>query len=615
MRITKRSTRFAALAVGLALVAASCGSDKAKDASPSGGSTAATTGGTAATETSAVETTAAPVESSAPAGGASGGSVTYAAEQEYTSYNNDAADQGLVANVLVLNLTQPGVYITMPDLTYKLYDDMMESVEVTSKDPQVVVYKVKPAAVWSDGESIGCSDFYLYWLSHNGKSGNALAADGTEAKDADGNPIPVFNAASTTGAEDISKVECSADGKTITTTYSSVFVDYKALFAPLLPAHIIEKESGVADVTKATAAADIQKIGEVWNTGFVGFDAAKDLSGAWYTIDSFTPGETLILKRNEKYYGKPGLLDEIVFRQVPDATQEPTALENGDVQVISPQPNPDLLAQLQGLTGVTTEVDQGVTFEHYDFNQANPFLADINVRKAFALCIDRQEIVDTLVTPLNSKATVLNNRLYVPSQPQYKDTSGGLYDKRDIAGAKKLLTDSGFTFNANGIAEKGGKPLTLRLGRRDPNPRRQSTNELTAKQCKEAGFDLVDDPADNFNSVRLPASDYDIALFAWQATAAPSGNKSIYVADGGQTWNSYKNDSLTAAFDAANTEFDDTKRADEMNAIDKTLWDDMATLPLFQFQDLISYSNTVSGVVYNSPLGVTWNANEWSLVG
>jgi peptide/nickel transport system substrate-binding protein len=610
VRTTKRSTRYAAIAIGLAFAAASCGG--------SDGGTKTSSGGTNAPASTPTETagdttpaTTAPSETTAVAA-AAGGTITYAAEQEYTSYNNGAADQGLVANTLVLNMVQPGPYISNPDLTLTVWQDMMDSVEVTSKDPQVVVYKVKPTAVWSDGNAIDCDDFYMAWLTGNGAAGNAKNPDGTDALDADGNPVPVFNTASTTGYEDISKVECSDDDHTITTTYSKQFVDYQGLFGALLPAHVVEAKSGVADITKATDAADLQKLGDVWNKGFIGFDPTMALSGSWYSIDTFTPGETLILKRNEKFYGKPGIADEIVVRQVPDATQQPAALENGDVQVISPQPNADLLAQLKAVSGVKTEVDQGVTFEHYDFNQANEFLKDLKVRQAFAKCIDRQEIVDTLVATLNPDATVLNNRIYIPSSPDYKDNSGD-YAKRDVAGAKALLTAAGFTFNASGIAEKGGKTLTLRLGRRDPNPRRQSTNELVIKQCKEAGFDLTDDPAENFNSERLPASDYDIALFAWQATASISSNTSIYVPGGGQNWNNYTNPDIQAKFDAANIEFDVAKRADMMNAIDVQLWADMATLPLFQFQDLVAYSDTVSGVVYNGPLGVTWNANEWAL--
>ena len=617
MTITRRS-KFAALALGLALVGAACSSDS-KEVSSTSKDTTAPASSAASTETTAgaTDTTAASTETTAgatdtTAGGASGGTATYAAEQEYTAYNNATADQVLFANTLVLNMIQPGPYISNPDLTLTPFTDMMESIDVTSTDPQIVVYKIKPEAVWSDGEPIDCSDFYLAWLSQNGKAGNQLAADGTEAKDADGNPIPIFNAAGTTGYEDISSVECADSDKTVTTTYSKTYVDYQGLFGGLLPAHVVEKDTGIADITKATDPADIAKIGEDWSTGFSGYDPAKDLSGAWYTIDSFTPGETLILKRNEKYYGTPGKLDEIVFRQVPDAAEQPAALENGDVQVISPQPNPDLLAQLQAITGVTTEVDQGVTFEHYDFNQANEFLADPNVRKAFALCINRQELVDTLITPLNPDASVLNNRMYIPTSPDYKDNSGD-YATQDIAGAKKLLESSGFTMGSDGFYEKDGKQLTFRLGRRDPNPRRQSTNELTAAACKDAGMNLTDDPAEDFNAVRLPASDYDVALFAWVATPFLSSNAALYVPDGGQNWNNYKNDKLVSLFEQANKEFDAAKRADLMNQIDTILWDDMATLPLFQFQDLIAYSDTIQNVSYNGPLGVTWDAQNWTV--
>jgi peptide/nickel transport system substrate-binding protein len=605
---TSKGSKIAALGLGLALVAAACSSDtKSSPGTTAGGTT--TTAAAASTSTTQGGTTT--------VAAAQGGTITYAAEQEYTSYNNSAADQGLVANTLVLNLLQPGPYVQQPDLTFKLFTDIATSVDVTSQSPQTVVYKLNPAAVWSDGVAIDCKDFYLSWISQNGKATKKNPDYKKPGqKDKDGNEItatlPVFNPAGTTGYENIKSVTCSDNNKTVTTVYDTPYVDYQGLFGSLLPAHIIESNTGVADITKATDA-ELVKVGDFWNTKFVGFDPKIDVSGSWYVIDSFKPGETLVLKKNPKYWGKPGNADEIVFRQVPDATQQPSALENGDVQVISPQPNPDLLKQLQALSGVTTKTYAGVTFEHYDFNQANPFLKDLKVRQAFAKCIDRQQIVDTLVKPLNPDAVVLNNRMYIPQQPDYKDTSGGGYAKADIAASKALLTSAGFTFGADGIATKGGKKLTLRLGRRDPNTRRQSTNELTIASCKKAGFDLKDDADAKFNSNRLPASDYDIALFAWQNTGLLSSNTSLYVPGGGQNWNNYNNPKIKDLMAQANKEFDAAKRADLMNQVDTILWDDMATLPLFQFTDAIANSDKVSGVVYHGALGVTWNGNDWAV--
>jgi len=251
-----------AVAACLAVVAGACSSDD------NGGVQGSFAGPASSTPSSAPTSADAP-ESTSSTGSASdgttaaqkGGTATYGVEQEFTAYNNGTSAQVLFANAIVLNMVQPSVFIINPDLSVSLNTELMDSVEVTSQDPQVVVYKVNPKAAWSDGNPIDCDDFYLAWLSGNGKGGNRLDDAGNELKDDNGNPIPNFDAASVTGTEDISKLECSADGKTITTTYSKQFVDYQSLFAFLIPAHIVERESGVPDVTTATDPADLQKLG------------------------------------------------------------------------------------------------------------------------------------------------------------------------------------------------------------------------------------------------------------------------------------------------------------------------------------------------------------------
>src|SRR5262249_11897086 len=139
----------------------------------------------------------------------SGGTVTYAAEQEFDAYNNSSSDNGLFANTLVLNMVQPAPFIFDGALKANLNSDMMASAEAAdSTSPQVLTYKIKPEAVWSDGQPIDCSDFYLAWLSQNAK---AKAADGS----------PMFKWTSSSGYEQISKIDCSADGKTVTATFDA----------------------------------------------------------------------------------------------------------------------------------------------------------------------------------------------------------------------------------------------------------------------------------------------------------------------------------------------------------------------------------------------------------
>ena len=132
MRTTKRS-KVAAFAVGLALIAVTaCGDDEDT-----------TTTDAPETTTAGAETTAAPDTTTADTTpSSSGGSVTYGVEQEYTSYNNSTADQTLFSNTQVLNTTLPGPFISMPDLTFQLWEDLMVSADIISDDPQVAEYVI-----------------------------------------------------------------------------------------------------------------------------------------------------------------------------------------------------------------------------------------------------------------------------------------------------------------------------------------------------------------------------------------------------------------------------------------------------------------------------------------
>ena len=550
-------------------------------------------------------------------GGESASRVSVAVDQEFTSYNNGTYDQVTVANSLVLNMVLPGPFGINADSTITMWTDLMQSVDVINENPLTIQYTVKPEGVWSDGEPIDCDDFYLAWLSSNGRAGNRKKADGSDEVDADGYPIPVFNTSSTTGYDLVTSVACDPTGRIITATLEKPYADWKGLFGGLMPAHVVEKESGVADLTATLSAEQILAVADFWNAGFVGFNSEVALSGAYYRIVNFKPGTSLTLERNKRFWGKPANIDRIVFKLLPEGSTHPQALENGDVQVIAPQPNVDVLKQLQVMQGVTVSADQGSTFEHYDLNFGNEFLKEPKIRQALVLCIDRQEIVDTLAKPLNADAGVLGNRMFMPGTRFYEDTLGDLAG-RDVPRAKRLLTESGFTFGNDGIAVRDGKQLTLRLGRRDPNERRQQTNELVIEQCREAGFLLSDDPAENFNSERLQASDFDIALFAWQATPFLSSNDAIYLPadDGGDSnFGKWPAAGMRELVDSASGELDEAKRAALYNEMDRLISADVATIPLFQWTELTAFSSSVTGVSHNGTAGFTWNANEWQLVG
>jgi peptide/nickel transport system substrate-binding protein len=589
------------------MIAAACGSSS-KSGTATTAAPATTGAGGAATTAGAASTTAA-----AP----KGGTITYALPDKFTSYNNGTADDNLFANQLATNQVIPS-FVFFDDKGAVQVDKNLGDVTKKSDSPLVVDVSINPKAVWSDGEPVSCDDIYMYWVAQNGV---------LKTKDAKGNDITLFQAATTTGFEQISKVDCSADGKTATLTFGTPFSDWKGLITSqgMVPAHVVAKGAGLtgaADIRKAyegNDAATMKKIADFWNTGFKsdkGMQPTLWLSAGPYKISDFQPDQSLTLVRNDKYWGPPGSADKILFRIITDDTAQVQALGNQEVQVIAPQPNPDLLNQLKGVSGVTSAVNGGFTFEHFDFNFQNALFQDKAVRQAVANCVPRQDIVDKLIKPINDKAVLIQNRMFFPFQKDYTDNSGGLYDKVDIAKAKSTLEADGWKLNGS-VYEKNGQKLEFKLLHKK-NARRSSEQQLIAASCAQAGISVVDDGDDKW-STRAGNGQYEAVVFAWVGNPLLSSQKAIYATPPdtqhlNSNYGFYSNKQVDTLMNTLATETDTAKLATAANQADKLIWDDLGTIPLFQFPDLVAYSNKVSGVTYNpTQFGLTWNVNTWAV--
>jgi peptide/nickel transport system substrate-binding protein len=420
-----RTAKLAALLVGLAMVAAGCGGGDEGGGDTSGGST------TAIKE---------------------GGTLSYASDQEQAGFNPNTAKDNLFALSSIVTGIYPSVFNIHPDFTVQLDSDFMDSAELTEEDPQTVVYKIKQEAVWSDGTPVTADDFIFWWENCNETNKKA-------------------DCVSTTGYKDIESVKGSDGGKTVTTVYKNKFADWKSLFSQyIIPAHYGEKQQGG------------------WNTGF-DKNPEKIPSAGPYIVDSYTPGQNLTLKRNDKYWGPKAHLDSIVFRYLPESTTQPAALQNNEVDMMYGQPQLDQVSIVKAIPDVTSSISFGLQYEHLDFNTKNPQLADVAVRKAFATGLNLQEIVDRTVKQFSDKATILGNRFYMNGQPQYQDHRGS-YGNGDTAAAEKMLTDAGYAKGADGIYAKGGKKLSFNISTTAGNKLRETQEQLVQAQAKKFGMEI-----------------------------------------------------------------------------------------------------------------------------
>jgi len=547
------------------------------------------------------------------------GEFTMVREGAYTDYNNNTGAANNFQNTVVNALLQPSPYI--PDLVnnsqvvLKLDGDYMESVKVTSQDPLVVEWNVKKEAIWSDGEPVDCDDFYLQWLAATSKV-TVKGDDGSEASMWD---------SGTTGYEDVSKVECSNGDKTITTTFSKIFADYRALFSPMLPAHILEKEAGIADITKvtnedeatnATNAAEVKKGAEFYTKGWTGFDAAKDPSAGPFKIESANE-EEVVLVRNDKWWGNPAGPSKITIKVNNDAQSSAQQLQNKEVDIIAIQADAAVAQQLRGDSSVATFAVAGQTYEHIDFQLSKPIFKDNkDLRQAVAACVNRQDLIDKLVKDVDPNAKAQGSFMFMYNEQGYEDhyadTGNG-----DVEAAKKILTDGGWTPGPDGIMQKNGVRASFKMGHRIVE-RRAQTVRLIAASCRNAGIEVIDDQSENFNDERLPAGDFDVALFAWVGTSVKSSAYGNYACKpaGTANYNTYCNPEMDKKYLEANKELDFDKRIQLLNEVDKIMRDDLHSVPLFVLPDFAASQANVkthSGPVsyLGSIGGATWNAYSW----
>ncbi|MCA1572890.1 MAG: ABC transporter family substrate-binding protein, partial [Chloroflexi bacterium] len=571
-------------------IAAACGSDDDDGTAGGGADTTAEGGG---------DEGAAPAESPCPENEVTGepvegGSVTFAAEQVVQGFSplRSAHNSTTLGNVAAF--IYPGVQVVQPDGSVTMNEDLLVSMELTSEDPQTVEYVIQEDAVWSDGTPITGADFDYTWQQLNGSN-------------------PDSDAASTTGYEDIETLTVDPeDPKRVTVVYGAdtPFADWQALFDYLYPAHIMEAR-GIP-------------FGESFDT-----DDVPDFSGGPFLIDDYQLDSVITFVPNPEWYGEPPLLDSINYQLGIEAGTLAQSFENNEIDMAYPQPQVDLVSTFQALQpAVACQITAGFSFEHIDFNLQNEFLQDLEVRQAIAFGLDRDDLVARTIGQFDPTAVRLDNRLILTTEEDYQSNAGE-FETQDQDRARELLEGAGFTEGADGIYERDGEPLSLRITTTGGNQLREVTEQIIQDQLREVGIDIVIDNEDGsaafdrfFPESGAPEDrDFDIALFAWVGTPFVSSQKSLYetfnaeTGAGGQNEMFYSNPEVDALLQEVIRTTDEAEITEIVNEIDTLLWEDMVTIPLYTKPNFLPYDAGIANVIDNpTTAGPLWNATEWGFV-
>ena len=542
----------------------------------------------------------------------SGGTATMALDENLAGFNINTTAAAEFVLQEIMNMVWPQAFITNNKLQPVLNTQLLESASETSTNPQTIVYKLNPKAVWQDGTPITADDFIYNWQAQSGSTAytdvggkpydTAATAGYNQIQSVVGSD-PSGGAACDPGTAADRNVGMCPNGRTVTVTFKPAFTDWRSLFTNIVPAHIS------------------RTVG--WNTGFSG--PQQTISGSWYEIQSYNENQSLVLVRNPKYWGTPGKLNKLVFQFFSDDSQLVPALQNKEINIFNPATvNLSIVQTSNQVSGVKTATLPGLEFEHFDFNQADPYLAKTQVREAIAHGVNRATIIARTVGEISKAVKPLGNRMLMPTQPGYQGTNYSYNPSMST----NLLKELGFKKGSDGYFQPNygpeqGQDLTFTIQSTSGNSIRAQTEQLFQAQMKAIGIkiNIQNYDANTLFGTNLPGGQFQIAEFAWVSTPFVSANQSIYCSytnptTCGQNYNHAANsqvDSLLKTGASAPSQAIENK---DFNEADSILWQKMVTLPLYQKPQFWAWSSNLKGVLPNtSNVGVTWNANNWSISG
>ena len=121
-------------------------------------------------------------------------------------------------------------------------------------------------------------------------------------------------------------------------------------------------------------------------------DARKNPVGSGpYTFKSWTPNDSVVLERNDDYWGPKPALRSIVFKPVPDPQNALNSIYAGDVDVVGFTPT-DIVAQLDGSRATAVEPPASNSMLYVEMMGRSGALADPKLRQALAHAFDRDAV-------------------------------------------------------------------------------------------------------------------------------------------------------------------------------------------------------------------------------
>jgi peptide/nickel transport system substrate-binding protein len=463
-----------------------------------------------------------------------------------------------------------------------------------SEDGLTITYKLKKGVKWSDGQPFTSADVKFTW--------EALI-----------NPKNLVKSRS--GYELIESVE-TPDDHTAVVKYKEYYAPYLTRFAPVLPKHILGQLDNMNDAP--------------YNRMPVGTGA--------FRVTEWVSGDHITMEKNPYYREADKVkIDKLFFKIIPSREVGIAQIQAGDVdgvwdlieaQIPMMEKNPEIsLCLSNGLVSERLIMNHSTPLPPNNGNPdyPHPILADLRVRQAIQYAIDKDTIIDKL--------------LYGKAQPGTTEIPDGWAHNPDVKPteydpekAKQLLDAAGWKPGADGIREKDGTRLRLKITTTTGNKLREMVEQVLVAQMKAVGIEFYIENVPSSvlfgswaNDADRKKGRYDILMYTTGPGIDPHQQYEGYFhsknipteANGGSGYNytRHRDAELDKWLDLAGKAPSLEKRAEAYRKAQARVAEIVPHIYLYRRVNVHAFRNNIKGWIPNGygiiDVVATWNVADW----
>lgn len=497
-------------------------------------------------------------------------------------------------------------------LTTDLYPVLAEARPLVSDDHLTYTFTLKQGVTFSDGKPLTASDVVF--------SFKAIA-----------NPLIADAAALRNYYESVKDVVATSPTTVVITMTQPYFLaEYFLGTLWIMPKHVLDPK-GLTDrytlaetktIEAAQANVAMKEFAEWYGSEDVRRDPKLNIGSGPYMYEEWKTGESVTLRRNEAFWAKgkdawnPAYADKLVYKVINDRNSAVVALKNAEIDFMEYVPPTKYTEEIDTVATphLKKQPFQTQAYSYIGFNMARPILGDVTVRKAIALCVDREALVKQLVRGL---ATLVNSPIY-QDRPEYDRSIPSIaYDPN---AAKALLAQAGWAdANGDGILDKSinGKntPLTLTMLINAGNELREALAVNLSEELRKIGIKMEIRKLEwSVFQENQKARQFDLYIGGWINDPIPSDPYQIWhssqAKNRGSNYVSFMNLRVDQLLELNRVEFDEQKRAAYMKEFQQIIAREQPYVFLWSPLYPAVYNRRLQNVTFSS-VRPGYNPPQW----